>query len=81
MGLIVRQNNIIKGILIEKEFVCLLQYADYTLLFRGNRKSLKSALHLLFKFSKSSGLKPNINKTEAVWISSDEPVCDNTDLP
>ena len=67
----IRQNKNIKGIKINKEKVCLIQYADDTVLFLdGSEKSLKSALDLLFQFSKFSGLKPNIYKTKAVWIGS-----------
>ena len=33
MGLMIRQNCNIKGIRIEKETICLLQYADDTVLF------------------------------------------------
>ena len=85
MGLMIRQNRNIKGIRIEKETICLLQYADDTVLFLDDsEKSLKSALDLLFQFSKFSGLKPNINKTKAIWIGSkigsSESLCDSTDL-
>ena len=85
MGLMIRQNKNIKGIRIEKETICLLQYADDTVLFLdGSEKSLKSALDLLFQFSKFSGLKPNINKTKAIWIGSkcgsSDTLCDDTDL-
>ena len=81
----IRQNNNIKGIKIEKETICLLQYADDTVLFLdGSEKSLESALDLLFQFSKYSGLKPNINKNKAVWIGSKsystDTLCDNADL-
>ena len=71
MGQMIRQNKNIRGIRIGKERVCLLQYADDTVLFLdGSEKSLKSALDLLFQFSKFSGLKPNISKTKAIWIGS-----------
>ena len=87
MGLMIRQNNNIKGIKIETETICLLQYADIddTVLFLdGSERSLKSALDLLFQFSKYSGLKPNINKTKAVWIGSKsystDTLCDSADL-
>ena len=70
MGLLLRQNKDIKGIKIGKE-VKLLQYADDTVIFLdGTEQSLKSALDLLFQFAKYSGLKPNINKTCAIWIGS-----------
>lgn len=71
MGYMIRQNKNIKGIKIGKEKICLLQYADDTVLFLdGSEKSLKSSLDLLFQFSKFSGLKPNITKTKALWIGS-----------
>jgi exonuclease III len=71
MGHMIRQNSNIKGMKIGKEKICLLQYADDTVLFLdGSEKSLKSALDLLFQFSKYSGLKPNISKTKAIWIGS-----------
>ena len=70
LGHMIRQNKNIKDFL-NKEKVCLIQYADDTVLFLdGSEKSLKSALDLLFQFSKFSGLKPNIYKTKAVWIGS-----------
>ena len=84
MGILIRQNNNIKGIHIVKEF-CLFQYADDTILFLdGTEKSLKSALDLLFQFSKFSGLKPNIGKTIAIWIESmaesEDTICNNYNL-
>ena len=61
MGILIRQNKDINGIKLGREKICLLQYADDTALFLdGTEKSLKSALDLLFQFSKYSGLKPNI---------------------
>ena len=71
LGIMIRENKSIKGIVIGKEEFCLLQYADDTCLFLdSSEESLKSALDLLFQFSKFSGLKPNIEKTEVVWIGS-----------
>lgn len=84
LGLLIRQNKNIRGIRIGKEKVCLLQYADDTVLFLdGSEKSLKSALDLLFQFSKFSGLKPNISKTKAIWIGSkinSNTICSDTGL-
>ena len=71
MGMMIRQNKNIRGIRIGGEEICLLQYADDTVIFLdGTEKSLKSALDLLFQFSKYSGLKPNYDKTKAIWIGS-----------
>ena len=51
---------------------------------RWLEKSLKTALDLLFQFSKYSGLKPNIHKTKAVLIGSEsystDTLSDNADL-
>lgn len=70
MGIMIRQNRIIRCIHIQKEY-CLFQYADDTIMFLdGTEKSLKAALDLLFQFSKYSGLKPNFGKTKAIWIGS-----------
>ena len=71
LGIMIRHNKSIKGIHIGQNEYCLLQYADDTALFLdGSDKSLKCALDLLFQFSKFSGLKPNIDKTHAIWIGS-----------
>ena len=85
MGHMIRQNINIKGIKLGKEEVRLLQYADDTVIFLdGTQKSLKSALDLLFQFSKFSGLKPNISKTKAVWIGaevfSNKKICSDSGL-
>ena len=45
------------------------QYADDTSVYLdGSEKSLKHSLDLLDQFSKYSGLKPNINKTQCIWL-------------
>ena len=71
LAIMIRHNKEVKGILLEGKEYCLLQYADDTCVFLdGIEKSLNSALDLLFQFSKYSGLKPNIEKTQAVWIGN-----------
>ena len=37
----------------------------------GTENSLKNALYLLDQFSKYSGLTPNFEKTQCIWIGSD----------
>ena len=71
MGIMIRNNTLIKGITtVGKEFK-LLQYADDTvLLLDGSKNSLKSALSLVDQFSKFSGLKPNYEKTQCIKIGS-----------
>ena len=67
MGIMIRNNTLIKGITtVGKEFK-LFQYADDTvLLLDGSKNSLKSALSLVDQFSKFSGLKPNYEKKTSV---------------
>ena len=49
----------------------LSQYADdTTLILNGNQDSLSAALDTINNFGKSSGLKLNDKKTEALWIGS-----------
>ena len=52
--------------------VCVFYNMPMILFFflMGRKKSLKSALDLLYQFSKFSGLKPNISKAKAIWIGS-----------
>ena len=58
MGHLIRQDRNIKRIEIGKETVCLLQFADDTVIsLEGYEKRLKSALDLFFHFTKYSGLK------------------------
>ena len=58
MGHLIRQNRNIKRIEIGKETVCLLQFADDTVIsLEGSEKRLKSAPDLFFHFTKYSGLK------------------------
>ena len=60
-----------KGIRIGNKEVKLFQYADDTgILLDGSESSLLSALHLFEEFAKFSGLKPNIDKTQAIWLGS-----------
>ena len=57
LGIMIRRNKSIKGITVSGKEFKLLQYADDTCIFLdGSEKSLKSALNLLFQFSKYSGL-------------------------
>jgi hypothetical protein len=71
MGLMIRNNSLIKGITIKQKEYKLLQYADDTVLFlNGSKESLKSALSLVDEFSKYSGLKPNYEKAKCVKIGS-----------
>lgn len=63
----IRQNRHIKGILIQKNFVCFNIRIIQLCFLDGTEKSLKSALDLLFQFSKFSGLDA---KAQGHWIGS-----------
>lgn len=67
MGILIRNNNLIKGIVVNDNEFKLLQFADDTVLtLDGTQHSLKSALSLVDQFAKFSGLRPTIDKTACV---------------
>ena len=69
LGLMIRNNMNIKGIVINDKEHKLSQYADDTLfLIDGTSKSLNATLKVLYEFAQFSGLKVNFDKTHAVWI-------------
>ena len=71
LGKAIRANTNIKGITVNKTEIKLSQYADdTTLILNGNQDSLSAALDTINSFGKSSGLKLNEKKTEALWIGS-----------
>ena len=71
LGLMIRENKVIKGIYLFGKDYRLLQYADdTTILLGGSEISLKSALSLVDQFAKFSGLKPNYDKTCCIRIGS-----------
>ena len=69
LGIMIRKNKDIKGIVINNKEHKLSQYADDTLfILDGTSKSLNETLDVLSKFSHCFGLKVNFDKTHAVWI-------------
>ena len=67
----IRQNNTINGIVINRNHFKLSQYADDTQMFLdGSEQSLRNALGTLNTFYNMSGLKINVDKTKAIWIGS-----------
>ena len=69
LGIMIRNNKDIKGIIINDKEHKLSQYADDTLFFLdGTSKSLSETLNVLSEFARFSGLKINFGKTHAVWI-------------
>ena len=50
----------------------LTQYADDGILFLNNRMEIGSALNILKKFGKLSGLNLNLGKCEGFWLGKDK---------
>ena len=73
MGILIRKKQKIKGITICNKEYKLFQYADDTGIFmNGTENSLKNALYIFIRpVSKYSGLTPNFEKTQCIWIGSD----------
>ena len=71
LGILIRNNKILKGIEVFETEFRLSQYADDTSFFLdGTEKSLREALKVLNLFYKMSGLKINVEKTKVVWIGA-----------
>ena len=71
LGILIRNNEHIRGIKILDKEIKISQYADDTGLFLdGTKHSLKNSLSLIEQFAKYSGLKPNIDKCRCVWLGS-----------
>ena len=71
LGQMIRQNNTINWIVINRNHFKLSQYADDTQMFLdGLEQSLRNALGSLNTFYNMSGLKINVDKTKAIWIGS-----------
>ena len=69
LGIMIRNNKDIKGIIINEKEHKLSQYADDTLCFLdGTSKSLNETVNVLSEFARFSGLKINFGKNHAVWI-------------
>ena len=61
----------ITGVQIENSEFFLSQYADdSSFILDDNPQSLEKSLLVLSLFSECSGLKVNLDKTEAIWIGS-----------
>ena len=71
MSAAMKNNLDINGIKIDNSEYLLSQYADdSTLTLDDDEKSLEQSLYILEKFSECSGLRANLEKTEAIWIGS-----------
>lgn len=71
LGLMLRENKTLRGIMINNKEFRMSQYADDTQIFLdGTEASLKESLNILNTFYQMSGLKINFEKTKAIWIGS-----------
>ena len=68
---VIRFNNEIKGLTINKSELKISQYADdTTFILNGTKESLSATLNTIENFGRESGLRLNNRKTEALWIGS-----------
>ena len=77
-----RENNNIRGIRVRNVEYKLSCFADDTLCFLdGSINSCRALFNDLGVFAKYSGLKPNIDKTEAFWagarVEGRSPMCED----
>ena len=70
LGIMIRNDKDIKGIVISNEEIKLLQYADDMTGCLSDVNSAKTFIHLINKFGLYSGLKLNTEKTEGMWLGS-----------
>ena len=68
----IRENDEIKGIVIDKQETKLLQYAHDTTAVLSDAESGYKLFQLLDEFKKVSGLKVNNSKTGGLWIGRKE---------
>ena len=66
----IRKDPNIRGIIVNGLEFKISQYADDTCLFLQNENSLQTALRIFDNFYKCSGLKVNMEKSEAIWIGA-----------
>ena len=70
MAIAVRAGKNIRGVEINGTETKLLQFADDTTAVLSDLNSAKAFFNLPDDFEKVSGLKLNVEKTEAIWIWS-----------
>ena len=81
----IRQNQKICGMKLREARVKILQYADDTTFFLdGTETSLREVFDELGWFAKFSGLKPNVSKSNGMWIGNEslrtENICSDIEI-
>jgi hypothetical protein len=70
-GIMIRENQLIKGISIDSVEHKILQFADDTqMMTQGEAVSFEQIVETVENFGRKSGLKMNPTKTQAVWLGS-----------
>ncbi len=70
LAISIKNNTNIKGYKIDEQEIKIVQHADDSTLLLRDKNSIKEALLSINEFSKVTGLKLNINKTEGIWTGS-----------
>ena len=69
MASTIRNSDRVKGVVVNEKHIKIGQYADDAfLLLNGTDTSVKECFHILKLFEGYSGLKINIEKSQAVWL-------------
>ena len=72
MAIMIRENNLIKGITVNGILSKITQFADDSeILLEGDRVSFEETFQTIERFGSSSGLKLNVHKTNAIWLGSE----------
>ena len=66
----INENANIKGYTIGNREIKIVQHADDSTLLLRDKNSIKIAIQSINEFTKITGLKLNINKTEGIWTGS-----------
>jgi hypothetical protein len=67
LGIAIRRSDDVKGFKYKNAESKLSQYADDTqIIIDGSENSIKTSINILNEFSKISGLKVNLNKSELI---------------
>lgn len=71
MAIMIRENDQIKGISINGITSKITQFADDSeIMLEGDRVSFEETFRTVERFGSSSGLKLNVDKTNAIWLGS-----------
>ena len=70
LGIVIRENRLIKGINIYDKDHKIVQFADDTQMSEGDAISFEQSISAVDNFGRKSGLVMNSGKTQAIWLGS-----------